>query len=163
MPTAFRFAISIALALALFLAPIAASSLIRNPASQTKLCSTPQIAIAPPRACIALRWDPALAAAAHQHALRMAQANQLSHQFPGEPPVQDRARQAGARFSVIAENVAQGPSVAGLHTQWMNSAAASRQSSRPGAQRRRHLRRPVWQHLLRRRRFLRLRSHALSR
>lgn len=69
-----------------------------------------------------LRWDPALATAAHQHALRMAQMNQLSHQFPGEPPVQDRARQAGARFSMIAENVAEGPTVTGLHTQWMNSA-----------------------------------------
>jgi Cysteine-rich secretory protein family len=68
-----------------------------------------------------LQWDPALAAAAHQHALRMAQMNTLSHQFPGEPPMQDRARQAGARFSLIAENVAEGPSVTGLHTQWMNS------------------------------------------
>jgi hypothetical protein len=71
---------------------------------------------------LALQWDPALAAAARQHALCMARANQLSHQFPGEPPMQDRARQAGARFSLIAENVAQGPSVTGLHTQWMNSA-----------------------------------------
>jgi hypothetical protein len=68
-----------------------------------------------------LQWDPALAAAAHQHALHMAQMNTLSHQFPGEPPMQDRARQAGARFSLIAENVAEGPSVTGLHTQWMNS------------------------------------------
>jgi len=68
-----------------------------------------------------LHWDVALAAAAHQHALLMAQKNALSHQFPGEPPMQDRARQAGARFSLIAENVAEGPSVAGLHTQWMNS------------------------------------------
>jgi Cysteine-rich secretory protein family len=68
-----------------------------------------------------LRWDAALAAAAHQHALRMAQMNQLSHQFPGEPPMQDRARQAGARFSLIAENVAEGPTVSGMHTQWMNS------------------------------------------
>jgi len=68
-----------------------------------------------------LHWDAALAAAAHQHALLMAQKNTLSHQFPGEPPMQDRARHAGARFSLIAENVAQGPSVAGLHTQWMNS------------------------------------------
>jgi len=68
-----------------------------------------------------LQWDSALAAAAHKHALRMAQANQLSHQFPGEPPMQDRARQAGARFSMIAENVAQGPTVSGIHTQWMNS------------------------------------------
>lgn len=69
----------------------------------------------------ALRWDPALATAAHQHALRMAQMNQLSHQFPGEPPMQDRAHQAGARFSTMAENVAQGPTVIGIHSQWMNS------------------------------------------
>jgi hypothetical protein len=68
-----------------------------------------------------LQWDAALAAAAHQHALLMAQRNALSHQFPGEPPMQDRARHAGARFSLIAENVAEGPSVPGLHTQWMNS------------------------------------------
>jgi hypothetical protein len=53
--------------------------------------------------------------------MRMAQMNTLSHQFPGEPPIQDRARHAGARFSLIAENVAEGPSVTGLHIQWMNS------------------------------------------
>ena len=68
-----------------------------------------------------LKWDPALATAAHEHALRMAKLNQLSHQFPDEPALQDRARKAGARFSVIAENVAQGPTVAGIHNQWMNS------------------------------------------
>ena len=33
------------------------------------------------------------------------------------------ARQAGARFSLIAENVAQGSNASGLHVQWMNSAA----------------------------------------
>jgi len=66
-------------------------------------------------------WDAALARAAQQHAERLVQMNALSHQFPGEPPMQDRARQAGARFSLIAENVAEGPSVPGLHTQWMNS------------------------------------------
>jgi uncharacterized protein YkwD len=68
-----------------------------------------------------LHWDAALAAAAHQHALKMARMNQLSHQFPGEPSLQDRGRKAGARFSMIAENVAQGPTVMGLHSQWMNS------------------------------------------
>ncbi len=68
-----------------------------------------------------LQWDRALAAAAHQHAIRMARMNMLSHQFPGEPPMQDRAQQAGARFSLVAENVAEGPSVIGLNTQWMNS------------------------------------------
>jgi uncharacterized protein YkwD len=69
-----------------------------------------------------LHWDTSLAAAAHAHALRMAEHNNLSHQFPGEAPLQDRARQAGAHFGLIAENIAQGPSVLGLHTQWMNSA-----------------------------------------
>jgi hypothetical protein len=52
----------------------------------------------------------------------MVQHNALSHQFPGEAPLQDRARQSGARFSLIAENVAEGPTPQGLHTQWMNSA-----------------------------------------
>jgi uncharacterized protein YkwD len=68
-----------------------------------------------------LQWDMSLAAAARQHAQRMAQSNMISHQFPGELPLQQRALQSGARFRVIAENVAEGPSVLGLHTQWMNS------------------------------------------
>jgi uncharacterized protein YkwD len=67
-------------------------------------------------------WDAALAASAELHAQWMAQRHTLSHQFPGELPMQQRATQAGARFSVIAENVAEGPSVSGLHVQWMNSA-----------------------------------------
>jgi uncharacterized protein YkwD len=70
----------------------------------------------------ALQWDVALANAARQHAQRMAHRNTLSHQLPGELPLQQRATQAGARFSVIAENVAEGPSVIGLHNHWMNSA-----------------------------------------
>ena len=69
----------------------------------------------------ALQWDMSLAAAARAHAQKLAQLNTLSHQLPGEPPLQDRARQSGARFSVIAENVAEGPSLSGLHAQWMNS------------------------------------------
>ena len=68
------------------------------------------------------QWDESLAAAARVHAERMVQHNALSHQFPGEAPLQDRARQTGARFSLIAENVAEGPTPQGLHTQWMNSA-----------------------------------------
>jgi Cysteine-rich secretory protein family len=68
-----------------------------------------------------LQWDAALAAAARQHAQCMAQHNTISHQFPGELPLQQRAMQTGARFSLIAENVAEGPTVLGLHTQWMNS------------------------------------------
>jgi Cysteine-rich secretory protein family len=70
----------------------------------------------------AFHWDANLAEAARLHAERMAQHNTLSHQFPGEAPLQDRAREAGARFSMIAENIAEGSSPQGLHTQWMNSA-----------------------------------------
>jgi hypothetical protein len=70
----------------------------------------------------ALRWDDALAAAARDHAQRMAQSNALSHQFSGEPSLKDRTRQAGAHYSVIAENVAEGPSPGVIHSQWMNSA-----------------------------------------
>jgi hypothetical protein len=51
----------------------------------------------------------------------MAAQNTLSHQLPGEPGMADRASQAGARFSSLAENVAEGPSVEGIHKQWMNS------------------------------------------
>ncbi len=68
-----------------------------------------------------LKWDATLARAAHQHALRMAKQNSLAHQFPGEPDLPARAIQAGARFSALAENVAQGPSAANIHAQWMKS------------------------------------------
>jgi uncharacterized protein YkwD len=68
-----------------------------------------------------LRWDDALANAARQHALLMAQRNALSHQFPGESALQDRARLAGARFTEIAENVAEGPSADVIHSSWMHS------------------------------------------
>jgi uncharacterized protein YkwD len=68
-----------------------------------------------------LHWDEALAAAAREHAMRMAQRNTLSHQLPGELPLPDRARVAGAHYSVIAENVAEGPSAEQIHSGWMHS------------------------------------------
>jgi hypothetical protein len=68
-----------------------------------------------------LKWSAPLATAARQHALRMAAQNTLSHQLPGEPGMPDRATQAGARFSSLAENVAEGPSAESIHQQWMNS------------------------------------------
>jgi len=68
-----------------------------------------------------LVWDAHLAAAAAQHAQRMAQQNAISHQFPGEPDLESRAASAGARFSLIAENVAIAPTPQVLHTSWMNS------------------------------------------
>ena len=57
-----------------------------------------------------LKWDPALAQAAAQHAQLMAQQPQLSHQYPGEPDLEARAGAAGAHFRAIAENVALAPS-----------------------------------------------------
>ena len=68
-----------------------------------------------------LKWNAMLAKAARQHALRMAAQNTLSHQLPGEPGMAERASQAGARFSSLAENVAEGPSAESIHRQWMNS------------------------------------------
>lgn len=68
-----------------------------------------------------LKWSATLAKAAHHHALRMAAQNTLSHQFPGEPGMAERASQAGARFSSLAENVAEGASAESIHRQWMNS------------------------------------------
>jgi uncharacterized protein YkwD len=69
----------------------------------------------------ALHWDAALAAAAREHASRMAQGNVLSHQLPGEPQVQVRATKAGARFTTIAENIAVAPNAATIHSAWMQS------------------------------------------
>jgi hypothetical protein len=68
-----------------------------------------------------LRWDNALAAAARQHVLLMAQQYLLSHQYPGELPLAERAAQAGARFAMIAENVAVGPTPDSIHDGWMHS------------------------------------------
>ncbi len=68
-----------------------------------------------------LKWSATLATAARQHAVRMAAQNTLSHQLPGEPGMAERASQVGARFSSLAENVAEGPSAQSIHQQWMKS------------------------------------------
>jgi len=70
----------------------------------------------------ALQWDDALASAAREHASQMALHNLMSHQLVGEPELLTRASAAGARFSVIAENIAVGPDPATIHTAWMHSA-----------------------------------------
>lgn len=69
----------------------------------------------------ALRWDESLASAARNHALEMAKRGLVSHQFPGEPNLPSRARQAGARYSWLAENVDQGPNPATIHQRLMAS------------------------------------------
>ena len=71
-----------------------------------------------------LKWDPALAAAALQHCLRMAQEGPISHQYPGEADLANRAGQAGAHFSVVEENIASGTSPTDpleIHQGWMHS------------------------------------------
>ncbi len=70
-----------------------------------------------------LAWDPRLAAAAREHARRMAAAasQELSHRYPGEADLATRAAQAGAGFSSIAENIAQGGSATAIEKQWMHS------------------------------------------
>jgi hypothetical protein len=68
-----------------------------------------------------LKWDEALAAAAQNHARRMARENSLSHQFEGEPRMDARAADAGAHFSLVAENIAEGPSLEIIHASWMGS------------------------------------------
>jgi hypothetical protein len=68
-----------------------------------------------------LKWDPALAQAAAQHAQMMAQQSSLSHQYPGEPDLVARAGTAGAHFRSIAENVALAPSPQALEQEWMHS------------------------------------------
>jgi hypothetical protein len=78
-----------------------------------------------------LKWDPALAAAARQHCLRMAAEGPISHQYGGEPDVSDRAGQAGAHFSLIEENVAIGPDPAAIHEEWMHSTGHRRNLLNP--------------------------------
>jgi len=68
-----------------------------------------------------LRWDPALAAAARQHCLRMVAEGAIAHRYAGEQPVEQRAAQAGAHFSVLEENVAVAPTPASIHSAWMHS------------------------------------------
>ncbi len=69
-----------------------------------------------------LRWDPALAAAAEQHNQAMRGQPDLSHQYPDEPPLVQRASQNGAHFASIAENIAMGPSVLAIQREWLHSA-----------------------------------------
>jgi uncharacterized protein YkwD len=68
-----------------------------------------------------LQWDPALAAAARKHVLRMAGEKLLEHQYSGEDSLRERAGSAGARFSVVAENIAVARDPEAIHMGWMHS------------------------------------------
>jgi Cysteine-rich secretory protein family len=68
-----------------------------------------------------LRWDETLHRAAQAHAIAMAARESISHQYPGELDLEGRGRDAGARFTVISENVAEAWSAPVIHDAWMRS------------------------------------------
>lgn len=70
-----------------------------------------------------LRLDMALSQASANHAEQMAERDDISHQFPGEPDLEDRGASAGVHFSLIAENVGEAPTSVILQNLWMNSSA----------------------------------------
>ncbi len=63
-----------------------------------------------------------LSVAARRHAYEMARRQEISHQFSGEAGLAERAGEAGAHFSLVTENVAEGSNSALIHDLWMNSA-----------------------------------------
>jgi hypothetical protein len=69
----------------------------------------------------ALVWDPALASAARKHVLRMSEEKFLDHRYPGEESLEERAARAGARFSLLAENIAVAEDAVAVHMSWMHS------------------------------------------
>jgi uncharacterized protein YkwD len=82
-----------------------------------------------------LTWDPTLATAAQLHCARMAAEGPLSHQYNGEPDLSQRAGQAGAHFSLVEENIAEGYQPASIHQAWMNSQGHRENLLNPGVDR----------------------------
>lgn len=68
-----------------------------------------------------LQWDPALTRAAQAHAYEMVRHGELSHQYPGEPELVERAGRGGAHFSTVAENIAVAASPQAVEAEWMHS------------------------------------------
>ena len=68
-----------------------------------------------------LQIDDHLVLAARTHAYEMARHRSISHQFPGEDDLAQRAGDAGAHFSLVTENVAEASNSALIHQLWMNS------------------------------------------
>jgi len=77
--------------------------------------------------CNTLRRNRALDVAAQRHTLRMARANTLSHQLPGEASLGVRVRRAGYSWTLVGENVAAGyPTAEAVVRGWMNSSGHRR-------------------------------------
>jgi len=51
----------------------------------------------------------------------MAEEKLLDHQYQGEASLSDRAAEAGAHFSLVAENIAVSDTVQAVHIAWMHS------------------------------------------
>ena len=109
------------LSLLIFLAPLFRSCPLRAQNKDEQILFDDANRERTQRGLSPLKWDAQLAAAARQHASLMAQQNTLAHQLPGEAEPPARARQAGAKFSALAENVADAPSIGEIHEGWMNS------------------------------------------
>ena len=72
--------------------------------------------------CNPVRWNDQLALAAQRHTRRMADANTMSHQLPGEPDPGRRIRNAGYDWTAWGENVAAGqPTAYAVMRAWMHS------------------------------------------
>jgi uncharacterized protein YkwD len=109
----------LALAFFCFLSTIARAQLQRNDSERQLFESVNRERTA--QGLAPLQWDAALFKAARKHALLMLNLNMLEHQLPNEPGLEARLAEAGARFAVIAENIAIGPDSQIIHNGWMNS------------------------------------------
>ena len=69
----------------------------------------------------ALQIDSGLSAAAREHAAAMAVRGELSHQFPGEAPLQDRLAISSLHLDKAGENVALDMDIEGAHDGLMHS------------------------------------------
>src|SRR6476646_1900551 len=68
-----------------------------------------------------LEWNDQLAEAALAHSKLLAENRDLSHQFSGEPILQERIGATRLRFNSVAENVAAAPDVNTAHAALMKS------------------------------------------
>ena len=68
-----------------------------------------------------LEWNDRLAKAALDHSRLQAENRDLSHQFPGEAPLNERVGATELRFRAVAENVAAAPAVDIAHKSLMES------------------------------------------
>lgn len=75
------------------------------------------------RGCKPLKTNKNLRKAARKHSKKMARANKMSHQLPGEKTLGKRITAAGYKnWRMVGENVAYGyPSAKSVVTAWMNS------------------------------------------